>query len=214
MAVLNENSFLQAQCFRVNLSKRVIELCAPFSCGNQDLDDFFASDYASYSNQLLGKTYAFVEPGQTNNIVCAFTVSNASIFTNYLPNARKKKVGKDIPTAKRDLIYPAVLIGRLGVNVKYKRHHIGSELMYHIKEWFVEPTNKTGCRYLVVDAYNESTPLEYYLHNGFNFMFSTEEQEKEYRKVTASGPLHTRLMYFDLMQIVSATTPEANASAA
>ena len=54
MAFLNTN-FLQTQCFRVNLSERVIELCAPFSCGNQDLDDFFASDYASYSNQLLGK---------------------------------------------------------------------------------------------------------------------------------------------------------------
>ena len=33
-------------------------------------------------------------------------------------------------------------------------------------------------------------------------MFSTEEQEKEYRNIMADGPLKTRLMYFDLMQIV------------
>ncbi len=197
-------AFLKDSCIRVILSEHIIERCAPFSCGNPDLDDFFSCDYAAYNNQLLGKTYAFVEPGLANNIVCAFTVSNASIFTNHLPNARRKKVGKDIPSAKRDMIYPAVLIGRLGVNVNYKRKHIGSELMSNIKEWFVEPANKTGCRYLVVDAYNEPAPLDYYLHNGFSFMFSTEEQEKEYRNIATPGPLHTRLMYFDLMQIVAA----------
>ena len=45
-------------------------------------------------------------------------------------------------------------------------------------------------------------PCDYYQRNGFSFMFSTEEQEKEYRNITAGGPLKTRLMYFDLMQIV------------
>ena len=69
-------------------------------------------------------------------IVCAFTVSNASIFTNYLPNARKKRVGRDVPIQKRDMIYPAVLIGRLGVNLKYMRRHIGTQLMDSIKSWF------------------------------------------------------------------------------
>lgn len=43
---------------------------------------------------------------------------------------------------------------------------------------------------------------EYYRKNGFDFMFSTEEQEREYRSISGDGPLHTRLMFFDLMQIV------------
>ena len=46
-------------------------------------------------------------------VLCAFTVSNASIFTMLLPNARKKKVAKNVTYIKKDLIYPAVLIGRL-----------------------------------------------------------------------------------------------------
>ena len=29
-------------------------------------------------------------------VICAFTVSNASIFTNHLPNARRKRIGKDV----------------------------------------------------------------------------------------------------------------------
>jgi hypothetical protein len=74
--------------------------------------------------------------------------------------------------------------------------------MDSIKSWFIDDENKTGCRYLVVDAYNEATPLEYYRKNGFDFMFSTEEQEREYRSMSGDGPLHTRLMFFDLMQIV------------
>ena len=195
-------AFLNDRCVRVLLTPKVVAACAPFSCGNKDLDEFFATDYFDYAKQLMGKTYAFLKVDNPREIVCAFTVANASIFTNHLPNARRKRIGKSVPQPKRDMIYPAVLIGRLGVNSGYMRRHIGTELMDSIKSWFIDGENKTGCRYLVVDAYNEATPLEYYRKNGFDFMFSTEEQEREYRSISGDGPLHTRLMFFDLMQII------------
>ena len=122
-------------------------------------------------------------------VLCAFTVSNASIFTMLLPNARKKKVAKNVTYIKKDLIYPAVLIGRLGISTKFQQHHIGTELMNFIKSWFVDSTNKTGCRYLIVDAYNSDIPLAFYKKNGFDFIFSTEEQEKDYRKIVSDEPL-------------------------
>ena len=75
--------------------------------------------------------------------------------------------------------------------------------MQSIKSWFVDEYNKTGCRYLVVDAYNEEIPIRYYRNNGFDFMFSTEEQEKQYRNISGDSPLNTRLMFFDLMQIAA-----------
>lgn len=78
---------------------------------------------------------------------------------------------------------------------------VGHELMDFIKTWFLEPENKTGCRFLVVDSYNEVNPLNYYGRNGFDFVFSTEDQEKEYMGQTASSLLATRLMYFDLMLV-------------
>ena len=43
-----------------------------------------------------------------------------------------------------DLIYPAVLIGRLGISTKYQKHHIGTELMNFIKSWFVDSSNDTN----------------------------------------------------------------------
>ena len=113
-------------------------------------------------------------------------------------------MGEEVPSPKRDLIYPATLIGRLGVNVKFQHtgEHVGTCLLDFIKFWFTEPDNKTGCRYLVVDAYNTKIPLKFYQNNGFKPLFSTEEQEKEYRNISVDGPLTTRLMFFDLIRMV------------
>ena len=44
---------------------------------------------------------------------------------------------------------------------KFQHLHIGTEVMDFIKSWFVEPYNKTGCRYLVVDTYNEDVPVAF-----------------------------------------------------
>ena len=192
-------AFLESRCIRTVLSPSVLDCCNSFSCGNGDLDAFFVNDAVRYGQQLMGKTYAFVDTLSLKDIVCAFTVSNASIFTNHLPNARKKSIGRNLPWEKRDLIYPAVLIGRLGVNSAYKKRHVGSELLDYIKQWFIDPDNKTGCRYLIVDAYNQPVPLSFYEANGFKYMFSSERQECEYRNIDSTTKLHTRMMYFDLM---------------
>ena len=62
-------------------------------------------------------------------IVCAFTISNDSIKVADLPNSRKKRVNELIPRAKHFKSYPAVLIGRLGVNIEFKGKGVGPELM-------------------------------------------------------------------------------------
>ena len=172
--------FLFEKCTFAVLDEYTIKECDPFSCGHQDLDDFFHNDAPLYNAQLLGKSYCFRSDKKPSDIVCAFTVSNDSIRVNILPNSREKKVQKAIPRAKQMRRYPGVLIGRLGINKEYKHQGIGSDLMTFIKSWFIDAGNKTGCRFLIVDAYNENIPLNYYLKNGFKYLFSTEEQEVEY----------------------------------
>lgn len=76
------------------LTKEILEESISFSCGNEDLDGFFHNDAVSYADNLFGKSYCYYLEESKADIVCAFTVSNASIFTKYLPNARKKKVWK------------------------------------------------------------------------------------------------------------------------
>lgn len=169
-----------------------------FSCGDTDLDEFFSNDCFGYSRQLLGKTYCY-KLKSDKKVICAFTLSNASIRVDDLPNARKKKIEADIPHQKSLKDYPAVLIGRLGVSEKYKGLHIGSDTIEFIKYWFIDPFNKTGCRFVIVDAYNSPQTISFYINNGFKVVFSSEEQE--YRHIKEAIALKTRLMYFDLFSL-------------
>ncbi|WP_183560622.1 N-acetyltransferase [Mucilaginibacter sp. SP1R1] len=187
------------ECTLRPYNSEALNFCSPFDCGHKDLNDFFANDSIDYSNQLLGKTYCFTANEDPKLVVAAFTVANDSIKTTHLPNARKQKVNKLIPNVKRMRSYPAVLIGRLGVNSEFSRNGLGSEVMDFIKAWFIHDQNKTGCRYIVVDAYNEKRPLDYYIKNGFIYLFNDENQEREFLLIPDEAPLKSRLMFFDLI---------------
>lgn len=73
--------------------------------------------------------------------------------------------------------------------------------MSFIKDWFRHEDNKTGCRFIVVDAYNEEKVLRYYEKNGFVPLYKTETIEKLYYDIPQEEPLKTRLLYFDLKKI-------------
>lgn len=85
---------------------------------------------------------------------------------------------------KRLRSYPAVKLCRLGVNQSAKGIGMGSFILDFIKSFFVVK-NKTGCRFITVDAYNDAVP--FYLKNGFLPLTSEEETDS-----------HTKLLYYDL----------------
>lgn len=171
----------------------------PFDCGEPDLNDFFLNEALDYSLQLLGRSYCFVNKKKPSEIVTIFTISNASIKVSNLPNNARRRLGKAIPWSKQGNNYPAVLIGRLGVSLNYIRHGVGTQVLGFIKTWFIDSKNKTGCRFVIVDAYNKSQALDFYIKNGFNFLFKDEVAEKEYNGIASDGNLKTRQMYFDLI---------------
>lgn len=172
-----------------------------FDCGNADLNDFLQNDALNYDKQLLGRTYIFTLDKSPDQIVCFFTVSNDSLRLENLSNNTRRKVHTRITYSKQRKNYPAVLIGRLGVNtsVKYERGDpaeasIGDQLMTFIKAWFSDGQNKTGCRFIVVDAYNEEKVLSYYERNGFLFIKTKGEENRD----NTHKP-KTRAMFFDLI---------------
>lgn len=197
-------SFLSEKCTFKIYNEKIIDYCNPFNCEDADLNEFFAKDVLNYTNELLGKSYCFTFDDDEKQIVAAFTISNDSIKTFSLPNARKKKLNSEIPRVKQMKSYPAVLIGRLGVNINFRKikgeeKTIGDQLMDFIKSWFIDKANKTGCRFIVVDSYNNPATLKYYKSNGFTELFSTENQEREYTNLPLETELKTRLLYFDLI---------------
>lgn len=192
--------FLADNCTLHILTKEILDKCKPFTCGEEDLDNFFREDSLLYSASMLGNTYCYLLNEDPSVIVCAFTLSNESIRTDLLPGSRKKIINKAIPREKQMRRYPAVLIGRLGVNAAFSDKGIGTEVISFIAKWLIQDDTKAACRFLAVDAYNNSRTLHFYEEKcNFKYLFSREEQEAENAHLPM--PLHTRYMYFDLLEI-------------
>ena len=168
-----------------------------FECGNLDLNEFFNIDALKYQEQLLGQTY-FFRHKITGKVVCAFSLSPDGLKTFDLPNNRRKKVKETIPRGKTLKSYPAYLIGRLGVAIEFNGQGVGSQLIDIIKSFCFEQF-RNSCRFLLVDAYNKPEILNFYQKNDFLFVFSSEEQERNYYQPNTATPLHTRYMYYEMM---------------
>lgn len=136
-------------------------------------------------------------------IACAFTLANSSVNMQEVSSKRRNRFNRSIPNAKRSRQYPAVLIGRLAVFDSFEGHHLGYDLMDFIKAWFIDPLNKTGCRFLIVDAVNHPKVIDYYCQNGFDFLFESEEEEDVATNNGSKKKCATRLMYFDLIKLRS-----------
>ncbi len=161
----------------------------PFDCDDTDLNDFLKNDAKKFTRLLLTVTNLF-EYGDTT--VAFYSVLNDRIIEeDSITKSAFKKVVKELPFEKRHFELPAVKIGRLGVDKQYQGGGIGTQILDNIKMSFTTK-NKTGCRYITVDAYNNDKTINFYKKNGFDFFPVKEEKEK------------TTLMYFDLMTFVHA----------
>ena len=197
-----EASFpIDSRCHFAKVNKGLLQNCKPFTCGEADLDDFFYNDVLAYENDLMGKTYCWVLADDVTHVVGFVTLANASIQTTHMQNNPKRHLHKAIAYNKQGRTYPAVLIGRLAVSKEFqgKEYRIGFQIMNFIKKWFVTDDNKTGCRYILVDAVNNDHTLKYYERNGFKPLFPRVEDEKEFYNINKDNELRTRMYYFDLL---------------
>lgn len=181
-------------------NKEVAAYCDPFSCEDEDLDDFFKNDAILYQQELLGKTYAWIDQSNPTKILGMVTLANDSIKALYVESSTRNRLQRKISNPKRGRSYPAVLIGRLGVSnsLKGKGLGIGSQIINFLKDWFRSTENKTGCRFLVVDAYNTPNTLHFYEKNGFKPLFKQEDEERHFFRLNDNDPLKTRFYFFDL----------------
>lgn len=181
-------------------TEEVATYCEPFRCGDHDLDDFFSKDAFLYDTELLGKTYAWINIEDPTKILGLITLANDSVKAKNFVVTARNRIQRSITNAKRGMNYPAVLIGRLGVSAEYrgKGFNIGSQIIDFIKGWFRVKDNKTGCRFIVVDAYNNEKTLRFYERNGFKPLYKTEQEEREFLGLEPEEPLATRFMFFDL----------------
>ena len=159
---------------------------------------------------MMGTPHCFFTDEKDNTtqpeMVCAFSLSNSSLRTDILPQNRRNRLNRSIPSAKRRFQYPAILIGELcvfdGFGHKTFGYNIADEMMNLIKTIAIDPDNNTSSRYLIVDALNSPEVIEYYKRNGFEFLFASDEEELEHLRSGHSSDVQncrTRLMFFDLV---------------
>lgn len=191
---------LSKNSIRLPYTREVAEICEPFSCEDDDLDEFFSKDAFLYDSELLGRTYAWIDADNENKILGLITLANDSVKSKHLPNPARNRIARRIPNSKRGLNFPAVLIGRLGVSAdcRGKGMNIGSQILDQIKNSFRSVKNKTGCRFIVVDAYNNPRTLHFYEKNGFKPLYQTEKDERRFLEIPDDIPMKTRFMFFDL----------------
>ena len=205
-------NFLSENCFFSPYTEDVVRSCDLFTCGDADMDDFFHNDAMDYATFMMGRSYCFRLKENSRKIVCVFTVSNDSIRIYDLPRSRRDYMLKITHHQKRLNRYPGILVGRIGVNSEFARKGVGSEVLDFVKEWFADEANKSGCRFVIVDAVNTPEVLSFYQKNDFKFLFTTEAQEdiytnppktEEEKASRLKNPAHlnTRIMYYDLLYL-------------
>lgn len=171
------------------------EEIACFNCGEGDLNEFFHEDAFTHKEHLLAETYCF-QPIEVTEEGLFFPVALISFLNDSIVITKEERKGgkrdfwrhlkKNIPHSKRHYpSFPAVKIGRLGVKREYQDQQFGTALLNMTKEFFLTK-NRTGCRFITVDAYNEERVTGFYHKNGFQFL-SDQDKEKE-----------TRIMFYDL----------------
>ena len=204
-------SFVEESCFHCPYTEEVAKECHEFHCGEADLDDFFSKDAFEYEEFRMGKSYCIRLNDAPKTIVAIYTVSSDSIRIFDLPRSRRDAMLKITHHRKRLKRYPGILIGRLGVNSEFAHQGIGSQVLDVIKLWFDSSLVKAGCRFLIVDALNKPEVLAFYRKNGFDTLFTSEQQEdfyvnppkdEEQRLMRLANPtkLETRLMFTDLLK--------------
>lgn len=199
--MMTEGAFvLERDSIMLPYTSTVAEYCMSFSCEDKDLDEFFSKDAFLYESELLGKTYAWIDLNDPAKILGLVTLANDSVKAKLMANSARNRLQRGITNAKRGISYPAVLIGRLGVSAQYrgKGFNIGTQILDFLKGWFRTNDNKTGCRFMVVDAYNNEKTLRFYEKNGFKPLYKTEQEERDFLKLSSEEPLETRFLFFDL----------------
>ncbi len=158
----------------------------PFDCGDSDLNDFLLTEAKKYASQLLAATYILEDNEET--IACYSLINDKiSVFDSKNKSQWKKTINKSLPFGMRFSSYPATKIGRLAVSTKFKGQGWGTIILDYLKQFFLSEA-KTGCRFLTVDAYNESIP--FYAKNEFTLLIKYKSESD------------TQLMYYDLIKLI------------
>ena len=155
-----------------------------FDCGDEDLNAFLVDDAKGAIEKRVAKTLLIEDEGK---IVAYCSLLNDRISRQDVTNSHWKKIRDRFPSTKQFRSYPCVKIGRLAVAKEYHGQRLGRQMINTIKTLLNENDSYSAFRFLTVDAYVSA--VGFYESMGFVKLTRKEEDD------------HTRLMYFDMLEL-------------
>lgn len=132
---------------------------APFDCGDSDLNDWLRHRAQPNNRSAASRTYVVCAPG-TVRVVGFYAVSMGQIVNQDAAGAMRRNMPHHIP---------AVVLGRLAVDLNWQRRDIGSALLQDAVGRALRASGEVAARLLVVHAISPEAE-RFYLRHGFTHL--------------------------------------------
>ncbi|MBD5229701.1 MAG: GNAT family N-acetyltransferase [Bacteroidales bacterium] len=162
------------------------ENMSAFSCGVKELDDFFHQEVRECVNRRYLSAYSvYIESGE---IVAVFTLMNDALMigsevekTDFIEDLRFETDEDIVDFLNRQISYPAINIGHLGIKKQYRNMGIGSLIIDLVADTYSKH-RQSGCQFITVDAINNPQTTRFYFKNCFSFQ-TTRDSAAETRRM-------------------------------
>lgn len=135
---------------------------AGFACGKSALDRYFQTQVTQDARRRVASCFVAVEVS-SGQVAAYYTIAAASMLLSELPSDVTKRLPR-YPTL------PAVRIGRLAVDERFKKRGLGGALIADAARRFMQSPPAVFA--LVVDAKDDQA-VEFYEHHGLQ-QFSSQ----------------------------------------
>ena len=149
-----------------------------FGCGNDKLDDFLKYDALEQQNNRFNVTYLAIY----NGIILGF-------YSLLADNIKLKNVDFDIPKEYKNA--PAIKIGQLARDLRFRDMGFGSELLDQACNDIKTQANNFGIKYVTVDSF--VGVRHFYEENDFKYV--SNSNLKKIKKAEINNPTQLVGMY-------------------
>jgi GNAT superfamily N-acetyltransferase len=159
-----------------------------------DLNEFFKIDSLVYERGLWVKNYKILLKGQEETILGLVSLLNDAL--RFQATGQKRRYTHHLKNFME--AHPAMKVGRLAIRKELGRAGIGSKVLNLLKAFFLNE-NRTGCRFITVDAYNRPDVIAFYRKNGFVQIKVPDSSEAEVPATVS--------MFFPLIELLEMPSP-------
>lgn len=186
---MTRNIFASGDLVIHPLSSDDVDVLSSDFSSDSDLNEFFKIDSLAYERGLWVKNYKILLKDQDEPILGLVSLLNDALrFQVKGQKRRYTHFQKNYMEA-----HPAMKVGRIAICKELAREGIGSKVLNLLKAFFLNE-NRTGCRFITVDAYNRPEVIGFYRKNGFVEIKAQDSPEAE-KPATVS-------MFFPLIELL------------